>query len=261
MAGGSQIRATAAQAWRRATSRWRALPDFVIIGAQKCGTSSLYAWMARSEGIRPASAKELHYFDEHHDRGVGWYRAQFPWRGRWVTGEATPSLLYDEAAPARLADLLPEARLIVLLRDPVVRAHSHYQHQVRKGREDLSFAEALAAEPERLAAGATSRRRYSYRDRGRYAAQLERWFRYVPRERFLILRSEDVFARPQEALDAACDWVGAPRAVTAGTSANTYGYPDADPAVLDALRASFAPENERLAALLGDERFLWRDLR
>ncbi len=123
--------------YRRLTSGSRRLPDFIILGAQRAGTSSLYYYLSQHPQILPAVRKELHFFDDHYRRGLGWYRSQFPTRGArgTITGEATPYYLSHPHAPARIQRLLPQARLIVLLRNPVERAISHYFFEVSHQRE------------------------------------------------------------------------------------------------------------------------------
>src|SRR6187551_3563074 len=134
----------------RATSRWRPLPDFLVIGAQKAGTTALYAYLRWHPGIAGPSWKEVCFFDRHWWRGEAWYRGQFPLRaGERLVGEASPSYLFHPLAPERARSLVPGAKLVALLRDPVDRAYSQYQHEVALGREPLSFEDALAAEEER----------------------------------------------------------------------------------------------------------------
>src|SRR5258706_11489250 len=116
--------------WRRATSRYRKLPDFLIIGAQRSGTSTLYQYIARHPDVRGAFRKEVHYFDMHYDRGLDWYRACFPTRG--FTGESSPSYLIHPEVPARVAAVLPDIKLIAILRNPVERAYSAYNRNVRR---------------------------------------------------------------------------------------------------------------------------------
>jgi hypothetical protein len=216
---------------REASAAARVLPDFLVIGAQKAGTTSLYAYLVAHPDICAAGRKEVHYFDLNHERGPGWYRSMFPLRaaararalrtGRpQLTGEASPYYLFHPLAPERAAALVPDAKLVVLLRDPVERAWSHYRHEVRAGREPLSFADALDAEPERLAgtveairAGAPpsvweNHRRYSYVARGRYAEQLRAWLAVFEREQLLVLRAEDLFAAPEQQWRRTLDFLG-----------------------------------------------------
>lgn len=174
------------------------LPEFLIIGGQRCGTTSLYRYLAAHPDVRPATGKELQYFSLHHRRPVRWYRAHFPVRPEGQQSfEASPYYLFDPEVPARAAAVLPGARFVALVRDPVERAYSHYLHSRAYGVEPLSFADALAAEPARLGEGGhEARRRYSYVARGKYAEQLARW----PRERLLVIRTEELNARYGEIL-------------------------------------------------------------
>lgn len=197
----------------------RSLPDFIIIGAQKAGTTSLFNYLSAHPQVRPAARKEVHYFDINYALGEDWYRAMFPTARslragggpRRITGEASPYYLFHPLAAQRASSLVPGARLIVLLRDPTARAWSHYRHEVTAGRETLSFADALEAEPARLAgadeavrAGRTDdaalrHRRFSYVSRGRYADQIRTWFDHFPRESFLFLDADVLFTEPRQA--------------------------------------------------------------
>ena len=148
--------------WRGATRRARTLPDFLVLSAGRCGSTSLFAALCEHPQVLPPSHKETHFFDRNWTRGLDFYRRLFPLQARRrararraggpvLTGEATTYYLLHPAVPARASAAIPDARLVVILRDPVDRAYSHYQLSVRRGREKLSFEEALDAEPERLA--------------------------------------------------------------------------------------------------------------
>ena len=141
---------------KRLTSRFRHRPAFLIIGAQKGGTTSLYNYLLQHPQVKPAWVKEIHYFDIHHQKPLSWYRAHFPLSlpdrfgsrntGPRYTGEATPYYLFHPLAPRRAAVAVPEARLICLLRNPIDRAFSHYNHNRRKGREKRTFTRAVRDE-------------------------------------------------------------------------------------------------------------------
>jgi hypothetical protein len=192
------------------------LPDFLIIGAQRAGTTSLYNYLARHPKVAPAATNEVHYFTLFYDRGDDWYESNFPrsrgWRKR-ITGEATPYYLFHPDAPERARRLVPDATLIALLRDPVARAFSHYRHERRLGEESLTFDDAIAREAERLSGDPFvdgSHQHFSYVARGRYAEQIRNWWSHYPRERLLILRAEDLFKDPQTVYAAVLGSLGLP---------------------------------------------------
>jgi hypothetical protein len=206
-----------AKEWRAAgQTEPEVLPDFLIIGAQKCGTNSLYDLLTQHPHVERAITKELNYFNLHFEKGIEWYRSQFPLPRRKeerkpITGEATPDYLFYSDAASRAAKVVPQARLIVLLRNPVDRAYSHYHHQIRKGRETLGFEEAIEAEQARLRGEidkmledelytSFNYRHFSYLSRGVYVDQLLRWSEFYSEERMLVLKSEDFFECTPETL-------------------------------------------------------------
>ena len=250
----------------KATAAVRPLPDFLILGAQKAGTTALYAYLRRHPDITGPSWKEVSYFDRHYARGPSWYRGNFPnllrSRGELV-GEASPSYLFHPLGPERVKELVPEARLIALVRNPVDRALSHYNHELALGRESLSFEEALAAEEERLD-GEVERLcadpRYfsrawwshTYKARGRYAEQLERWLEAFPREQLLILPSEELLAEPEQAHARVLEFLGAaPQALDAYPRVFERQYEGMRPNTRAELACYFAEPNRRLYELLG----------
>jgi hypothetical protein len=259
-----KVARTAIWGFGRATSRWRPLPHFLVLGAQKAGTTALYAYLRWHPAITGPSWKEVSFFDRHWWRGPAWYRGQFPLRsGTRLVGEASPSYLFHPLAPERVGALVPDARLVALLRDPVARAYSHYQHEVALGREPLSFEDALAAEPERtrgeearLVADARAFSRawwdHTYVARGLYADQLERWLAVFPREQLLVVRSEDLGERAAETYDEILAFLGAaPHALQEYPRIFGREYDDMPAATRLALAGRFAEPNRRLQALLG----------
>ena len=258
--------------FRRPLASFRDLPDFMVIGAQRSGTSSLYRYLAEHPDGRPSVRKETEYFTRSYGEGLDWYRSHFTLRRRGLSFEATPDYLFHPLAPARVATDLPECRLVVLLREPAARARSHWQHMTRIGFEHLSFVDALAAEPDRtfddmarLEAGepvvAGPLLRYSYRARGYYADQLERWFTVFDRDRVLIVRSEDLFRDPATTLHRVERFVGLDPWLP-DTFANwsvptleddrgaELGYHER--LALERLRAGYRDANLRLAELTGE---------
>ncbi len=189
------------------------LPNFLIVGANRAGTSYLASLLVEHAQVF-LPRKELHYFDQVPFRGgevaIEDYARFFEGAdGQPAVGEKTPSYMYFDHVPGLLATYLPDARLIFLLRDPLKRAHSQYWKRVRNGQEPYAFERALREEPARLARGTyIDRIRYSYQDRGLYMRQIERFLPLYPRERMLFLASEDMFARPRETLETVLSFLG-----------------------------------------------------
>jgi hypothetical protein len=260
----------------RNPGRGRLLPDFLIIGTAKSGTTTLYGWLSEHPCIEPATKKEVHFFDYEFYRGVDWYRAHFPAKedreafertyGRaFLTGEASPTYISHEWAPSRIAKILPHAKLIVALRNPVDRAYSQFQMSRREGEEPLeSFAEAVAAEPARLH-GERERSRqdprynswplgcWSYVLRSSYADQIERWFQLFPREQFLFVKTDDLELDPQRTLDQVHLFLDLPPHANAQLT-HLHVAPRYDPietAVRQQMGEYFRPHNERLYELVG----------
>ncbi|NIQ15891.1 MAG: sulfotransferase, partial [Candidatus Dadabacteria bacterium] len=132
------------------------LPNYLIIGGQKCGTNSLYAYLANHPNVRPALTKEIRFFDKYYQRGINWYKVCFPFKfdqnlhkGSIIAGEATERYLEYPHAPKRVREALPHVKLILLLRNPVDRAYSHYSMRFKAGKEKLSFEDAIDKENER----------------------------------------------------------------------------------------------------------------
>jgi Sulfotransferase domain len=271
------VRTTVRDAARRvgrATASSRVLPDFLVIGAQRAGTTTLYHYLVQHPQVLGAVAdKEVHFFDLGFTGGLDAYRAAFPTRNavrraarghaRVRVGEATPYYLFHPAVPDRVASSLCDVALIAILRDPVERAWSQYRHEVELGYERRSFEEALDLEAERLAGeeqrlladpAATSftHQHHSYVARGRYLEQLERWWRALPADRLLLVRSEDLHADPRPTFDAICShldidvwrppvWRTYNASSTTGMEAGTRAR----------LREAFREDNERLSAATG----------
>jgi Sulfotransferase domain len=251
---------------RLATAGARRLPGFLVIGAQRAGSTSLFAQLCAHPGVAPPSHKEIHYFDLQSFRSLRWYRSHFPpagaARGR-ITGEASPYYLFHPAVPARVAAALPDVRLVALLRDPVARAYSQYQLSVRDGHEQLGFEEALRAEPDRLA-GEEARlaadgayrshahRHQSYASRGLYADQLARWHEHVPPERLLVVASEELFADPARTTATVLEFLGLdPAGAPPLPVRNQRPYPPMSDAARTLLEARFEAPNGELYELLG----------
>lgn len=264
--------------YRKATSGLRALPDFLIAGAQKCGTSSIHRHLSEHPALLSASIKEVHFFNggldpiwDKHAEGASLYKSYFPLRQtvrkhNALCFEASPDYFFNPLAPARIAKMLPQVKLVFLLRDPVERAISHYFHERSRGRETASIEDAFALEDARLAPALESRSykdtrfiNQSYKLRGHYAQQLERCFEHFPREQILVREAERFFEAPSEVMNEVLDFVGVEKVSNSTTlppvnvGKNKEPVPDA---LRNSLKAHFEPSNRKLVGLLGQP-FRW----
>lgn len=180
------------------------LPNFLIIGAPKAGSSTLAAYLAVHPHVFVAPEKEVHFFDDNFHRGLDWYRGRFAEvRGELAIGDATPTYMYSDEAIERMARLLPNAKLIVILRNPVERAYSHYWWN-RALYEQRSFEDAIRAE---LVAVEKPFKR-NYLAGGRYLERLERVCSHYPRSSLNVVILEELRASPGAAYAEVCRFLG-----------------------------------------------------
>lgn len=266
-----------------ATAYWRPPPDFLLIGGRRCGTTTLFYALMQHPAVVPQvlSARWLplrehrkgtRWLDAPRPGGV-WYRAHFAttftrdrYRRRFgaaVTGEATPWYLAAPGAAARAAREAPEAKLIVVLREPARRAWSQFVEQRQRGNEPLpDFAAALAAEDRRrrdgvvttdgaLRSPAFADEHLGYRRQGEYDDCLEAWLTHFPRRQLLVLRSEDLYADTPATCAEAAAFLGLPPFDFVAEHRNRAAVDEPDPAVAAALREHYRPHVDRLEALVG----------
>jgi hypothetical protein len=238
--------------------------DFVVIGAQKAGTTALFDHLSDDPRLNLSTVKETHFFD---DESVDWarpdygaYHAHFDLGRSGPMGEATPIYIFWPDSLERLAAYNPDARLILMLRDPVKRAFSHWQMEYARGVEVLPFARAIREGRARLEGKAPNhpdRRVFTYVERGFYGEQVERLLRLFPRDRLLVLRADDLrrdpthtLARVYAFLDMrAPDGPVAPREVHVARAMD-YGS-TLTPDDADYLAALYAADQDRLEVLTG----------
>ncbi len=279
---GAQVRAVARDGFRtfgELTAGLRMSPDYLIVGTKRGGTTSLARWLLEHPGVRPLfpareTRKGTYYFDVNYGRGEAWYRSHFPTgfahrlrerrHGRsLLVGEATPYYLHHPHAPIRARQVVPEARVIALLRHPVDRAYGHWAERSRQQVETLPFVEALAAEDERLA-GEEARmvaepgyvsfahQHFSYVDQGRYARGLGRWLDAFGPDRVLVLRSEDLYADPTATFDTVLRFLGLEPFHPAELSGwNRTANDPIAPELRERLRTTLDPDIAAVEALLG----------
>lgn len=175
------------------------LPDFLGIGTQKGGTTSLHQWLSQHPQVYLPKHKEVHYFDLNSDKSINWYKNQFKESNlNEKCGEITPYYLFHPEVANRIRSTIPKIRMIALLRDPVERTLSQIFHSRKRGFEELELNEALAAEESRLQSGCqNSLQKHSYVSRSRYLEQLDRYENLFPKNQLLILKSEQLFENPK----------------------------------------------------------------
>ncbi len=252
----------------------RVLPDFMIIGAQRCGTTSLHEWLDSNPGVQfPRFGKGVHYFDTAAHRNLKWYRTHFPTVrsversakkaniARIRVGEASPYYLFHPAVPARVRAAVPDVQAIAILRDPIKRAWSHYLHERRRGYEDLSFSDALESESDRLATVLPSNlertsyasfehQHHSYVARGYYSTQVQRWFDAIGREQVCVIFDHELYSG--DGRQRIVDYLGLSgfenRSFPRVNATTTEVMPEA---CRKRLQASFVGERERISDLVG----------
>jgi len=257
------------------------LPNFIIIGAQRGGTTSLYQYITKHPKIIPALHKEIHFFDINFKKGVSWYESQFRQNFSFslifkkkkfkdhITGEASPYYIYHPHVPKRISNIIPDVKLIVLLRNPIERAWSHYHHERRLGVEKLSFEDAIKEEPKRLNGEpekmlvdenyySFNHQHYSYLERGIYIDQLERWEKFFSKKQILILSSEEFYSDPSKICQTVFDFLGLPSIDTKKTKTYNKGeYQIMNAKTRTELVEYFKPHNEKLYNFLKRD-FGWK---
>lgn len=256
-------------------------PNFLIIGVQRGGTSSLFRYLMEHPQIASPIDKEIHFFDLNYHLGWHWYMQQFPIfannknqenivNKNIITGEASPYYIFHPLVAERVKRHCPEIKLIVLLRNPVDRAISHYHHCIRFQLEKLPLEEALKLENDRLKGEAEkiikednyysyNHQHFAYKERGKYIEQLQHWREYFPAKQFLILQSENFYRNPTQVLTKVTDFLEIDRFQLAEYYPhNQAEYPVTSESIIEELKAYFQPYNEKLYNYLGDkEKVFW----
>ena len=262
-----------AHRWGRLTAGLRLEPKVIVVGAQRCGTTTLYRVLSEHPDIvRPTFSKGIFYFDVNYGRGATWYRGHFPlaWparrrvpSGEPVAFESSGYYSFHPLAAERIGRDLPGVKLVLMVRDPVERAHSAYKHELARGFETETFERALELEPERLA-GEVARmeadpsyesfdhRHHAYVTRGQYAEQVERLQAAVGADSVYVMDADDFFAEPEREVAALFDWLGlTPWTPSKVEQWNARPGTALTPELRERLRAAYEPHDARLAELTG----------
>jgi len=255
------------------SSPLRVLPDYLIIGEHKCGTSSLFRYMLEHPSFLPPGKKEINYFNREFKKGILWYRSYFPTflyklyyqrknKTKTITGEATTNYLHSQDEVIfRIKKLLPSNKFIAILRNPVDRAYSQYNMYSTKGKELLSFEEALEFEKQK--SNQTTKKvnlpeefellnDYDYLSRGVYVDNLKRWMNIFPKKQFLILQAEEFNSKPNEVLNRVYKFLDLPAYENKDHKKYNVGYYEKmNPETRKMLLEYYKPHNKRLNEFLG----------
>ena len=255
------------------------MPDFLIIGAQKSATTSLLSYIGRHSRVRLGRKKTAHFFDLNFQKGAGWYAGHFPrirpWpislfpsgsrsERNWLTGESCPSYMFLPEVPERVRQLLPDVKLIVILRNPVDRLISQYQHEHRKKRAGEDFEDYIAPSlafdwPPK--GDVESLRQRCAVPRGFYADQLRHWQTFFPAQQFLVLFFEELVRNSAETLKRVFEFLGLePEAVDTSKVHNSgggAGLPQLRPDLRTQLNSLYREKNKGLAEITGQKSFWW----
>lgn len=180
------------------------LPSYIVAGAMRCGTTALHSYLREHPDVAVASSKEVHFFDQKYERGLEWYRDQFPdSAGASAVGEATPNYMFSTVALDRIASVLPDVKLVVVLRNPIDRAYSHYWHDRARSKIDEEFSVVVGRELAGEDIGPAA-----YVARGRYAEQISRILDRFDRGAVHVATFDDLVATPAEVYAHTCRFIG-----------------------------------------------------
>ncbi len=264
-----------------ATGWLHVLPDYLLIGFAKCGTTSLHEYLIQHPSIYPPLGKEIDYFDRLYGRGINWYKAKFPLKTQkffvknilkknFITGEATPRYMEHPHALMRIKNHVPNAKFIILVRNPIERAFSHYNMNLRNGYEYRSFEDALKHEEKRIQGRYEKMEKnenfyswdydlFGYLQHGLYINKLEKWLEIFPKEQFLILQSEEFLENPHTVYYQTLEFLNLPKWEPSGYQffkKREYVDKKIDQKVRQKLQDYFAPFNDELYKLVG-KNFHW----
>jgi hypothetical protein len=261
------------------SGKFRINPDFIIIGAQKCGTTSLYDYICKHSDVYPAVTKQIQYFNINYLMKIEWYRSFFPLifkkfiiekilRKSFLTGEATPDYINHPYVPIRISNDLPNVKLIAIFRNPVERAFSNYQHNIRDKTENLSFEDALKQEKSRIEIEKTKLKKdefyhnenflqFEYVERGIYVNQIINWLKYFSKDKILIISTEDLEQHSSKTLTEVFSFLNLKsEKIDTSTKLNVGTYSNMKDKTRDLLYNLFLPYNEQLYKLI-KKRFDW----
>jgi len=257
------------------TSPIRLLPNFIIVGAVRCGTTSLYYNICEHSCVLPASYDEIGFFDSNYELGINWYKSMFPTKfkrkkiesktGICITGEDTPFYFWDKKAIERIKKEIPKIKLIVLLRNPIDRAYSNYHLGVRSGSESLSFEDSIKKEISLLEKNNDVEsdgiekflRPRSYIAKGFYYNQIKNWFEVFSKDQILVLNTENLAKNPHQTLEQVFNFLSLPNEQIKNLqNRKVENYQKMSEDTRQFLRKLYKPHNEKLFKFL-KKKFEW----
>jgi len=258
------------------TSTFRVLPDLIVIGVVRGGTTSLYNYLSQHPCITKSAYDELGFFDDNYHLGLNWYRSMFPTKftknriikkyGKFMTYDVTPFYIYNPNAAQRIREVLPQTKIIAVLRNPVDRAYSNYYLGVRSGNEKRTFEDAVISDLNSIQNNRDMPKNNnyfeqiiggSYLTRGFYAEHLQMWANKFPKEQLFVISSEELARKTMETLQVVFDFLNLPDyKIKDLTKKNEAKYPTMNQDTRKMLIEYFRPHNENLYSLLG-KRFDW----
>jgi hypothetical protein len=260
------------------TAPLRALPDFLVIGVGRGGTTSCFHYLSQHPSIIGSAYDEIGFFDENFHLGLNWYRSMFPTKslkrktakkfGKCLTYDVTPSYIWKPWVARRVKELFPGIKLIAILRNPVDKAYSHYHLSIRYNKEKLTFEEAVMRDMKTFSDLVNSDSKInddyfknqiknSYLGRGFYAQQLETWFELFDRKQILILTSEELSTETNKTMNKIFQFLGLPDYNISDTvKRNTANYTNMKTDTRKKLITFFSKYNQDLFKLLNEE-FVW----
>jgi len=257
------------------TSSVRLLPNFIIVGAVRCGTTSLYYNICEHSCVLPAAYDEIGFFDSNYELGINWYKSMFPTKfkrkkielktGICITGEDTPFYFWDKKSIERIKREIPKIKLIILLRNPIDRAYSNYYLGVRLGSESLSFEDSIKKEIELLEKNNDIEsdgiekflRPRSYIAKGLYHHQIKNWFKIFSKDQILVLSTENLAKNPHQTLEQIFNFLDLPNEQIKNLqNRKVANYQKMNKDTRQFLKKLFEPHNVKLFKFL-DKKFDW----
>lgn len=254
--------------FKKLTAKYRHNPDFIIIGAQKGGTTSLFHYLSQHPQLNLPSLKEIHFYTKNYHRGLEFYKTYFPYKQKGkLSGEATPYYLFHPQVPERLFKHFPNIKLIVMLRNPVDRAFSHYNMEKKLSNEYRTFKTAIDDElyefeniSKKILKSntyTTEHAHHSYLSRGLYKEQIDRWLTYFDKNQMLFIKSEDFFENPKNELDRVFNFLKLDNTKIDDLKPKLQGnYKNLDESFYNQLAQFFKNKNQRMSDIIGDK-FTW----